>query len=163
LVTLGHQRLVYLRSVRTTEASADRERGVREALDTAGIPANSSWTWQGNDSDLASDQIRQWIAAGVTAFAAEDDMLGLRVMECASALGLACPADYSLAVLGNPLSPQIDVPNWMTFSIPRREMGREAFKLLESWLSGDTDSTQLPMRKTLSCTVSAGQTVRDLR
>ncbi len=160
LLGLGHRNLAYIRSVRTTEASMDRERGVREAL---GHRADDSdWIWHGASDDLTVNQMRQWLDSGVTGLIAEDETLGLRVMQCASHAGRRCPEDYSLAVLGNPLNPLPDVPDWMTFNIPRREMGREAFAMLQTWLTGDLKTLQFPLRKTLSCNFIPGNTTRRL-
>lgn len=163
VIEYGHHNIVYVRSVRTAEASQDRENGVREALVQAGIPLHEDWMRHCSPETLMTADVQAWMDSGVTALVAEDDMLGLRIVECAEALGLVCPADYSLAVLGNPLNPALAVPDWMTFSIPRREMGQMAFQMLQKWLNGDESQLELPLRATLSCTPITGRTVRDLR
>ncbi|MBK9123599.1 MAG: LacI family DNA-binding transcriptional regulator [Chloroflexi bacterium] len=163
VIGLGHRNIVYVRSIRTTEASRDRERGVHQGLERAGVLLRDGWMWRGVPEGIMPDTVQAWIDDGVTALIAEDDMLGLRIMQCADSLGLSCPADYSLAVLGNPLNPTQEIPDWMTFGIPRREMGQLAFRMLQEWLNGDESQIRLPLRATLSCTPVPGQTVRDLR
>lgn len=160
LLALGHRNIVYVRSVRTTEASLDRERGVRQALGRAA--GDDAWVWQGAPDALTVEDVRAWLDGGVTALIAEDESLGLRVMQCATEAGRRCPHDYSMAVLGNPLNPLADVPDWMTFSIPRREMGREAFAMLRGWLTSDAAALTFPLRKTLACTFIPGSTTRRL-
>ncbi|MCU0466896.1 MAG: LacI family transcriptional regulator [Anaerolineae bacterium] len=160
LLALGHQNIVYVRSARTTEASLDRERGVRQALGRAS--GDDGWVWQGTPDSLTVEGVRAWLDGGVTALIAEDESLGLRVMQCATEAGRRCPHDYSMAVLGNPLNPLTDVPDWMTFSIPRREMGRDAFAMLRGWLTGDAKTLTFPLRKTLACTFIPGSTTRRL-
>lgn len=155
----GHRKIVYLRSTRHTEASQDRETGIQQSLNQN---AFSGVIWQGTPQQLTSEHIKTYIAQDYTAFVAEDDELGRRLLMLAEQMNLKCPDDFSLAVLGNPLSPMVEVPNWISFNIPRREMGREAFKLLISLLKLPVEERDKPLRKVLSCTFHEGDSVRQL-
>jgi DNA-binding LacI/PurR family transcriptional regulator len=157
----GHQRIAYLRSIRDTEASDDRERGVQMALEPT-FASNTNWLWRGTPDQLTETLITDYQQRDFTAFIVEDDALGLRLLEVTDQLGLHCPVDFSLAVLGNPLNPLVEVPDWTSISIPRREMGREAFRMLLELLKRPVAERTTPMRKTLTCTFKTGQTVRRL-
>ena len=104
--------------------------------------------------------LAEFLAQNVTAFVAEDDELGQRLLDITTQRGLTCPADFSLAVLGNPLNPLIASPNWTSFTIPRRQMGREAFALLLELLALPPDRRQQPLRRWLPCAFQTGETVR---
>ncbi len=162
LKTNGHHRIAYIRSARDTEASKDRETGVRNLLDD-GDGASPDWLWRGRPDQLSQSVIKCYLADGFTAFVAEDDELGVRLMETARQIGLNCPEDYSLVVLGNSLNPLIDVPNWTSFSIPRRDMGQVAFRMLIDLLERPVDERIDPVRETLHCVFHPGNSVRQLR
>lgn len=162
LIDCGHQRIAYLRSLRNTEATEDREQGVTQTLRESGLIADDQWLWQGSPQQLTAEVVSRYTAAGYTAFAVEDDELGQRLLAIAYELNLQCPDDFSLVVLGNPLNPIMDVPDWTSFNIPRREMGREAFHLLLHLLTRSEDSSLKPLRKILPCTFKEGKTVRRL-
>lgn len=157
----GHDRIAYLRSTRDTESSDDREQGVHRALEPQ-FANSADWLWRGTPNQLTETVITDYQQRDFTAFIVEDDALGLRLLEVANRLHLHCPDDFSLAVLGNPLNPLVEVPDWTSISIPRREMGREAFHMLLKLLKQPTSERTSPMRKTLTCTFNKGQTVRRL-
>lgn len=155
-----HQNIVYVRSARNTEASSDREAGMLEGFGKSKV---GDWLWQTTPDDIVSDKINLYLEQGYTAFVAEDDELGYCLLSVADKSDLRCPEDFSLAVLGNPLNPMIDVPDWTSFNIPRREMGREAFKLLLKRLNQSDDASKtLSLRKELACTFQSGKTVHPL-
>lgn len=157
----GHQRIAYLRSTRSTESSQDREKGVQMALEPA-FSSSTNWLWRGTPDQLTETLIADYIHRDFTAFIVEDDALGLRLLELTNRLSLHCPDDFSLAVLGNPLNPLVEVPDWTSISIPRREMGQEAFRMLLELLKLPSTEPTLPLRRTLSCVFNVGQTVRRL-
>lgn len=156
----GHQRLAYLRSTRQTEASADREQGVRQAIVGQQLQPPPNWLWEGVPEAFTDLVLAEFLAQNVTAFVAEDDELGHRLLDIASQSGFSCPEDFSLAVLGNPLNPVSAPPNWTSFTIPRRQMGREAFALLLDLLALPPEKRQTPLRRWLPCHFQSGETVR---
>lgn len=156
LIQNGHQRIAFLRSTRQTESSQDREAGVIAALQKHQLPALMQAL---HPYQVTEAVIRDYIEDGCTAFIAEDDELARQVLKVGNLLRLQCPQDFSLCVLGNPLNPLSDVPNWTTFNIPRRQMGIEAFKLLLKLLAPSAQATASPLRITLPCTFHAGETV----
>jgi DNA-binding LacI/PurR family transcriptional regulator len=153
-----HERIAYLASPEQTEANRDRFSGFVQAHQQRHVSLNSEMFWRGNAAAFTLETLRKLRQAGATAIIAENDQIALRVLSVADSLGLHCPDDFSLAVLGDPLS-MIDTRyTWTTFKIPRREMGREAMRLLIKLLSGESDDP-LPYRTVLPCQFVPGNTV----
>lgn len=161
LIEMGHRRIAYLRADRDTESSNDRELGVRMALVPDHVK-DENWLWSGAPDDFSVASFSDYLAKGYSAFVVENDALGLRILSLAAQLGLDCPADFSLAVLGNPLNPLLEVPDWTSINIPRREMGRQAFRMLLDVLKLPSDAHSPPLRRMLPCTFKPGKTVRQI-
>jgi len=156
----GHHRIAYLHTERTYEASRDRLYGFAESHEENNIPLNRTQIWSGDMTDLNAGVIQSYLDEGITAFVAEDDSIGHRVLELGADMGLNCPDDYSLAVLGNPLNPMQETPNWTSFNIPRKEMGQHAMQLLVEILQAKRrEAIELPLRRTLTCEFVVGDTV----
>jgi DNA-binding LacI/PurR family transcriptional regulator len=158
LVEHGHRRLAYIRTSRHNEASMDRLKGYQEAIQKFHVASTSTASWSGEIQVFTAELMSDYLRSGVTAFVVEDDALGQRLLEVARQLSLQCPRDFSLAVLGNPLNPMQVLPDWTSFNIPRREMGREALCLLVELLSKSNEEKILPLRKILPCTFVSGTT-----
>lgn len=156
-----HRKIAYLATTHTKESSRDREAGIRLAHQQAGVDFPSDQLWRGNAEQLTLDDLRRFQADGITAFVAEDDLLGNRVLELAGILGWQCPHDFSLAVLGDPLSLLEPAHTWTTFKIPRQAMGREAVRLLLQMLTDAKPKSAAPYRSLLPCTFVEGMTVGD--
>ena len=135
----------------------DRLKGFQSAVQKYNI-ASKTLSWSGEIQEFTAEVMSDCIIAGVTAFVLEDDALGNRLLEIAGDLSLDCPRDFSLAVLGNPLNPMQSLPDWTSFNIPRREMGREALCLLVEILGKGNNEINMPLRKILPCTFVAGTT-----
>lgn len=153
----GHQRIAYLESAKFNESSTDRKHGYDDALAQHGQRQDLALVWSGKSADFSGDHFDAMLAQGATAFIAEDDALGNRILTLANERGLCCPADFSLAVLGDPLSMLAPQYSWTTFIIPRREMGAEAVRLLVKLLNNEQDQTE-PYRSSLPCTFVRGET-----
>lgn len=158
LYDLGHRRLAYLRTTRQNEASKDRLVGYETACSELGLQTSSEEIWSGEASDLNYHIVADYLKKDITAFVVEDDMLGRCLFEIAEYLEIQCPRDFSFAVLGNPLNPMQDMPDWTTFSIPRREMGSEALQMLVQILESSHEDSLLPRRKILACQFVQGST-----
>ncbi|MEO1644283.1 MAG: LacI family DNA-binding transcriptional regulator, partial [Chloroflexota bacterium] len=155
----GHRKIAYFRSQNPTEATQDRIEGFRAAYQRNNIELNESWivdVSQGITLDLLLDHLN----SGFSAFIAENDDIGRRILDTGGLSELECPRDYSLAVFGDPLNPIDDMPGWTHFSIPRRAMGREALNLLVNILNVESNEITEPLRKTLPCTFIQGSTVK---
>lgn len=160
LIKCGHRHIAYFRTALNTESSQDRETGFRMALEQHQLLVDHDCVWSGTPEQLSNDTFQQCIARGVSAIVAENNELGHKLLAAGNSQDLECPRDYSLAVLGNPLNPMIEAKDWTGFNIPRREMGREALRMLVELLTKSEDGITLPLRKTLDCIFDPGSTTR---
>jgi LacI family transcriptional regulator len=153
-----HQRLAYLASPLQNEAAQDRYVGFVHAHIASHVPLDETLLWRGTADVFTAEDFEAFLNRGVTGFIIENDQIALRVLEIASQLGKQCPKDFSLGVLGDPLSMVENHYTWTTFKIPRREMGREAVRLLIRMLSSDSVDS-LPYRTVLPCQFEPGNTI----
>ena len=154
LADLGHRNIAYLHTGATNEANIDRLRGYRDSAMT--VHASSGLALRVDAYDSLQELLPQWLAQGISGFMVEDDSLGTRLLAAAASQGLAAPGDFSLAVLGDPLSPGDETPAWTTFRIPRRAMGAGAVDLLLKLLQQEEGSA--PARQTFACEFVPGIT-----
>jgi DNA-binding LacI/PurR family transcriptional regulator len=78
------------------------------------------------------------------------------VESAARAAKLRCPEDFSLALLGDRVGRSPGLPVLSGFSIPRREMGQAAARLLAALIAGESG---VSTRQIVSCRVITGETV----
>lgn len=158
-----HRTIAYIKTPITNESSLNRQVGIQQAHQRAGIDLPSSRVLTSDEDTLTLDQLQAFREQGVTAFVAENDLLGDRILALTKAAGWHCPRDFSLAVLGDPLSMVESVYPWTTFKIPRLAMGRDAVRLLVRMLSEEASQRETPYRSLLPCTFVPGQTVAEAR
>jgi DNA-binding LacI/PurR family transcriptional regulator len=151
-----HERILYLQSTKGREPTWDRLAGLRQGLADIGQNPGDALIWTGEPDDLTPALLSEYLGDGVTAIIAEDDLLGEQTLSITAAMGLACPADFSLAVLGDALSLVEDEHPWTMWKSPRIEMGAEAVRLLVRLLN---DPAHGPYRTVLSCQFAPGHTV----
>lgn len=151
----GHQKLLYLQSTRDHEPSWDRLEGLFVGMEESGFQRNDLLIWRGDAEDLSEGLVESYLARGVTAIVVEDDLFGKRIQE----LGYQCPQDFSLAVLGDPLSFVDNDHPWTTFKNPRRELGSEAVRLLAQLLGASDSEESGPYQTIMPCQFVQGHTV----
>lgn len=152
----GHKQIAYLRTTDDREPYYDREKGFRQGLHQAQL-ADEDVTIYRVEDGVTGDQVQEWLSAGISAFVADSDLIGNSLLKAAEALGVSSPDDFSMAVLGQPLSPFETQPKWTAFHIPRQEMGARAVQLLIEML--DSDEERRPRSELLACSLIAGNTV----
>lgn len=157
LSRLGHRRFALVCSGDESESDLDRRRGYVQGCLELGV-ADSDID---SSIDTAGGLTTRWLTeqrdAGVTAVLAENDRIGRLVLSLAADAELRVPADLSLAILGDPLEPHDDSPDWLMFRIPRREMGRVAVRLLLERITGAPAEA---LQRTLPCDLVEGSTAR---
>ncbi|MBK1786536.1 LacI family DNA-binding transcriptional regulator [Prauserella cavernicola] len=157
LAELGHRRVVLVREDDDAPASTDRERGVREALDAAGLDATDAVVRAADPAtDITADWLRGRLTEGVTAFVAEETDTGAAWRALLAAVedaGLDAPADLSLALLGSPPADLAERPEPTGFDIPRAELGAAAVRALTTLLA--TGETESPL---VACAFRPGNT-----
>ena len=160
LHALGHRRILYVREPDEAVAATDREQGFLAGLAAVALPAGPDSVVRTDGSDLTVDQLRGWLDSGITAVVAEgtDTLAAARALqETATAAGLRCPEDFSLALTGEQVYPQPDTQILTGFAVPRRAMGREAVGLLVKLLGGDTVGDE-ERQQLLPCSPIQGET-----
>lgn len=160
MVAHGHRHIVYIGSYekQDTEPSRDREQGYQMACDQLGLPLVPERITFLKPEEVTAERLQTFLANGATAFVIEDDARGLALLKAGQQLQKTPPQDFSIAVLGNPLtSSDQDIPDWTTFLVPRREIGIEAVKMLVDMLAQPDEPG--PHRKMLACKFVPGYTV----
>jgi DNA-binding LacI/PurR family transcriptional regulator len=141
LVSLGHRRLAYLtvdRDKRTLRRRRDslgarlRERGAEFSVPDTGV-ARMAMEPAYRAALAALDG---WRAAGVTAVVCADDLLAFGVLRATQELGLAVPADLSIAGFNDVPYAAMVTPSLTTVDLRARELGHGTAVLLSELLTG---------------------------
>lgn len=149
LLDCGHRRSAYLGERSLHESAVDRESGYREELTRSGTAGQVLRV-----EHVTTALVEQLQQEGTTALLLENDRLARSWLKHSAALGLEVPRDFSFVVLGDPLEDHSAAPPWASFHIPRREMGRQAVRLLAGALVGQPTTSV-----TLACRWVAGPTI----
>jgi DNA-binding LacI/PurR family transcriptional regulator len=163
LYDLGHRSFVYVQEIDTAVASTDREAGFEESIlrhssDTVGLAPRLT------AEEITRDRVKGWIDDGCTAIIVEggtetlDSPASLETLtQVLDDLGLEYPRHISLATTGRDLTQRTGSVVFAGFDVPRREMGRQAVRLLIDLLGGK--EPQLAERqRLLECIPVAGNT-----
>ncbi|NEC16976.1 substrate-binding domain-containing protein, partial [Streptomyces parvus] len=158
LAALGHRRIVLVREDDDAPASTDREHGFLKGLEEAGLPGGPAAVFRSADPerDLTAERLRGWLDEGVTAFVAEETDTGdaWRALHgAAHFVGIDCPRDASLALLGSPPPDLAEEPVPTGFDIPRPQLGAAAVRMLAALVSGEEAAEPL-----VACTFRPGST-----
>lgn len=142
LARLGHRRIVLVREDDEAPASTDRELGFLEGLKAAGLPGGPEAVLRSANPgrDLTPALLRDRLAAGVSAFVAEETDTGAawRALRAAArAAEIDCPGEASLALLGNPPPDLAGGPEPTGFDIPRTQLGAAAVRMLAALVAGE--------------------------
>jgi LacI family transcriptional regulator len=157
LIELGHRRLLYVALPQRIESSQDREVGFVSACQQAGLAPQETRIEHIATADITVGTVRAWLAAGFTGALVEFDDQCQAILQALHALGLEVPQDFSMVMLGNPHYAWDHSLDWTMFTVPRREMGIQAVRMLVQRLSHPEDI--LPQCVYLPCGIVPGQTI----
>ncbi|MFG2629797.1 LacI family DNA-binding transcriptional regulator [Streptomyces sp. NPDC048473] len=163
LAGLGHQHILYLREPDEAITSIDREAGFRQGMTECGLALGPETVVRTDGTDLTADRLRAWHGAGVTAIvteATDTDAAHLALLTAAEHAGYRFPEHLSLATLGTPARPGPGQPPLTGFSLPRRDMGAAAVRLLTGLIVGDRT---LSRHQLMTCELEPGGTARPVR
>jgi DNA-binding LacI/PurR family transcriptional regulator len=156
LIALGHRAIAYIGWDDQDEPTLDRRRGYEEAIARHSRTVDPGLVHQVRLDAVTEELVGGILGRGATAVIAQDDVVAEAAARHVEALGGKVPGDVSIAVLGDPPRGGPSTRDWMSFVIPRRDMGRHALRVLVDQLDdGDQPATQL----LLPCTLHPGQTV----
>ncbi|MEV4604272.1 LacI family DNA-binding transcriptional regulator [Amycolatopsis sp. NPDC049253] len=163
LVRQGHRRIALIQNAQAHEPIAGRRAGFRLAREELGLtPEQAPILTIGESARPGKDELTDLTTLldiirtrRLTALVIELSTDAPRIRAAARRAGITVPDRLSLVALGG--SPE--QPGMATIAemhIPRREMGREAVRLLLQLLD---DPTAAPVHTTLECNLRAGRTL----
>lgn len=158
LRALGHRHLLYLQDTDEAAASLDRERGFLQPPLEAGERRTAIRI---SPDRVIPERVAEWIRDGYTAFLVEGtdthDLLA-NTISAIHANGLDFPRDVSVAITGG-YELEYGGRSFTGFAVPRREMGREAARLLIRRILSEPVAPE-EVHRLLPCTPVEGATVR---
>lgn len=141
ILTLGHRRVGIILGDPSHAASRGRMEGYRQAFGEAGVPIDETQIVTGDFTydvgyQVALELLRP--ASRPTAILAQNDDMAVAAIAAARDLGLAVPADVSVAGFDNSEVSRTAWPQLTTVHQPVREMAWDAANRLIAALDGET-------------------------
>ena len=137
LIDLGHSRIAHLTGPLDLQTTVRRLEAFQAALPEGVVLHGDAFTIESGRS-LASQLLAMWPEC--TAVLAGNDMIALGCLEAFADAGLHCPVDMSLVGHNDmPLVERVQPP-LTTVSIPQREIGAEAARILLARLRDEDGS-----------------------
>ncbi|GHO51029.1 LacI family DNA-binding transcriptional regulator [Ktedonospora formicarum] len=157
--SLGHRRIAYLSKQDRIpyEAHYDRQSGYLLAHQRLEMVLDERLLIACDLEAITPALLQQYLSLGVTALLFEDISYAHKLLNVTKQMGMSVPHDLSFALLGDPLNETQHLTGMTGFSIPRREMGKEAVHLLINLLQGN--NSLKGQQLTLPCTFMKGNTV----
>jgi DNA-binding LacI/PurR family transcriptional regulator len=141
LIELGHQRIAYLGNANSGRTTMDRESGFQVEMDEhrLAVPAEYIFHVPCGDPELGLLAVDHFMGLEKppTALFCFNDMLAIGVLKGCKNKGINVPCDLSVAGFDNISYSAFTYPTLTTFNQPKREIGREAARLLLDLLSSD--------------------------
>jgi len=150
LISLGHRRIGYIRGEAGHSDTPLREQGYRRAFREAGLPADPTWTCDGDYTREAGVQgVSRLLDAcpTLTALLCPTDRAAIGAMEALQKRGLRVPQEISVVGFNDREVAQYVQPPLTTIHKPVAEIGQKAAELLIRQIESDT---QAPVRLVLS-------------
>jgi len=133
LISLGHQRIAFIKGPDDQAASGMRYQGFERAMLSHGLAVDPELVWGGDftfpSGVEAAHQLLSRRVRPTAVFAGNDDM-ALGVLAAAQRLGLAVPADLSIAGFDDSPAASLVWPPLTTVRQPMEEMARAAVEML---------------------------------
>ncbi len=158
LLGCGHQQIAYWGPLQDNESHRDRYAGYLMAYRQRGLNHLVAPAQRLVAAQVVPPFLEETLAQGTTAFVLESGggLVG-PFFEGMAQLGKSAPADFSVAILGEPVTGYVAPYPVTSFSIPREMMGRRAVQLLVELLC----SPQAPQlrQETIPCRYVPGVTI----
>ena len=155
LVGFGHRRIAYVSGPALSYANEQRAQGLSEVarevaeLEIVTIAAGSSM----QDGYVAADEV---LDTGATAAIAFNDLVALGLLSRLREVGVEVPGQLSIVGMDDIPLARFAAPPLTTMSVPRIEIGRQAWDRLRHELDGETNDSVLFYRPTLVARESSG-------
>ncbi|MGC8787476.1 MAG: LacI family DNA-binding transcriptional regulator [Anaerolineae bacterium] len=147
LISLGHHRIGCITGPSDTTPSADRVRGYKHALTSAGLPVDEDLIVRGDfryASGISGAQKLLDLEKPPTAIFACNDVMAMAAMAAIREKGLSIPDDISIIGFDDIPQASFTSPPLTTVAQPIQDIGRIATDLLIERMSG---SASLPSRR----------------
>lgn len=148
LLKNGHTQIGYLKSSKSIYNFDRRYSGYKDALNATGLILNEGYTMSLEPTLLGAESDMDLLLQGMsreqlpTAFVADNDIIALGGMNALKKHGYHVPADISIIGIDDMPFCEMVSPKLSTIKIFKREMGREAVRLLLSGVNKETPYTQ---------------------
>jgi LacI family transcriptional regulator len=145
LLSLGHERIAFVKGPSTQAASALRHQGFVRAMKAHRVEVPADYVITGRfdfESGVEAAHRLLSLAQPPTAVFASNDDMALGVLAAAQALGLAVPGDLSIAGFDDSPASGLVWPALTTVRQPKAEMARAAVEMLIAARAGDADAAQ---------------------
>ncbi len=155
LVSLGHARIAYLSGPPQAYADALRRRGLatlvarHAGVEVLDIPAGS----QVEDGYRSAEAL---LATGATAVIAFNDLTALGLLARLRELGVEVPRELSVVGVDDIPLARFSAPALTTMSVPRLEIGAQAWRRLRDAMAGEPATHPLSYRAILQVRGSTG-------
>jgi len=133
LLSLGHERIAFVKGLPTQAASALRHQGFLRAMKAHGVPVDEDCVVVGRfdfASGVEAAHHLLSLAEPPTAVFASNDDMALGVLAAAQALGLSVPGELSIAGFDDSPASGLVWPALTTVRQPKAEMARAAVEML---------------------------------
>ena len=139
LVELGHRRIAFLSGPSALFVGRERLAGYRAGLAAAGLPFDDrlivATSFDRGGGALGVDVLRAGDAP-FSAIVCANDLLALGALERLAELGVAVPAEVSVAGFDDISTAALTAPSLSTVRLPLRELGRLGFEQADRRLAG---------------------------
>jgi DNA-binding LacI/PurR family transcriptional regulator len=156
-INKGHRRLALIQGNWRAEPQLDKQAGYYEAAAINGLNEAIAEIHYKDNDQITVEWVKTLFDKGITAFIIESTAQARRLADIAAQLGKYAPADFSFAVLGDPMSLEEMIPEATTYLTPRQEMGAQAVRLLCEILTAGGEIE--PRQVILPCRFQPGNTV----
>ncbi|WP_310795941.1 LacI family DNA-binding transcriptional regulator [Herbiconiux daphne] len=158
LVSLGHQRLLFLGGPARSSSNVERLRGLREAVAaTPGLAADVVACGSSlDDGYRAAEAVADAVRGGVTGVIAFNDLVALGLVPRLGQLGLAVPRDVSVAGFDDVPLARFSSPALTSMSVPRAELGAQVWSRLRDLIAGESAEHAMLYRPRLEARASTG-------
>ena len=133
LVALGHRRIGCVGGPPRVSSSTQRLAGYRKALQEAGLPVDEELIRQGDfhpESGWAAARKLLTLPRPPTAVFACNDLMAMGVLRAANELGRSVPRELAVVGYDDIELSRYTIPPLTTVAQPKREMAREALRLM---------------------------------
>lgn len=154
LLELGHRRLLYLAGPAASVSNRDRARALRERADpdtltVTEVPCGARF----EDGHAAAEAI---VSSGATAVVAFNDMVAFGAMSALHERGIDVPGDISITGFDDIPFARYTTPPLTTASIPKNELGAQAWERLRALLSQQSPGHNVRFQPRLEVRASTG-------